>query len=383
MNSWLFKSVLGKILVGLIVLVILVAILVSTGILKLSFKVTKLDSSGSKQNNPNQAKNSPTTLTSRGIKFGGVGGHPELEIFPPVGWARGEDNAESDLTIGSTLTETLSNGVEFTPNVQAKISEHGFGEKSIEDYEKNWNEVVIKYLPSIEINKSYRATVNGLPAFVQERVLPRPDGQRVSQIHYKFFLNKKYSLALTGSAPESSWSENVKQIRASIESVKLLNPGTLPEEITLSPEKESGTGSAELLTYTNSLYKISISYPPLWEKKENTGSALVVFNSPTKESLNIVIYNNPDKKAGLENYTAEALKSIEGLNGVIEKSEAATLAGREGYEVVYTLPNGIKIRQIWTVENGRAFLLTFAARTSNYSDFETAATAMIDSFKIN
>ena len=382
MNSWLFKSTFGKVIIGLIVFAVLVVLLVSTGILKLSFKFTKGGANSSDQNSPSSNQKSPTTLAPRGIRFGGADGQPELEIFPPIGWIRGESSAESDLTIGSSLNDTLGNGVEFTPNIQAKISGHGFGEKSIEDYEKNWNEVVIKYLPSIEISKSYRATVNGLSAFVQERILPRPDGEKIRQLHYKFFLNQKYSLALTGSVPEASWEKSGGQIKASIESVKLLSPGTLPEEASLTPGPESSS-SADLLTYANSLYKISINYPKLWEKKENTESALVSFSSPTKESLNIVIYDNADKNAGLEAYTTEALKAVEGLKGVIENSGSTTLANRPAYEVVYTISNDIKVRQIWAVEKGRAYLLTFAARTINYSDFEATAQIMIDSFRIN
>jgi len=74
-------------------------------------------------------------------------------------------------------------------------------------------------------------------------------------------------------------------------------------------------------------------------------------------------------------------------NVTIIESGNATLAGNQGYKLVYTTNYsgtlGIrKTMELWTVKDGKAYIITYRARPGDYDVSADTVQKMIDSFKI-
>jgi len=373
MNKLLTNPKLKIVGIVLVVLILLIALLLKTGNLKV--KLTTNQPGSAPTGSPPSGSSSKGDLASRSISFGGTDSKPEFSINPPSGWMRGDSEEGSDLAIGSSVPDTLSNGQDFTPNVIISIGLHRFGEKSIEDYVNSWDQVVIGYLPSVQFLKTYQASVNGLKAYVQDRLSPRPDGEKIRQLHYKFYVDQYFTMAVTASAPESSWAKHEASITAAIESIKLTRPST--------SAPETSAESDEFTTYESALKGVSIDYPTVWEKKEGYNDALVVFSSPTRDNLSIIIQGDGSQDLTLQDYTDLSLGQLEELGATSLESAEATVSGLPAYQVNYIVNDTIKLWQLWTVKDNLAYLLTYTARVDNFDAYLETVQRMLESFKID
>ncbi len=103
------------------------------------------------------------------------------------------------------------------------------------------------------------------------------------------------------------------------------------------------------------------------------------------ENLNVQVLNlsandtlssvTPDIISGIQNISD--FKQIDAGN--------TTFAGNPAYKIVYTATdngNKLKVTQIWTVKDGKAYFITYKAAPNNYDTYLSAAQQMIDSFQI-
>jgi hypothetical protein len=133
----------------------------------------------------------------------------------------------------------------------------------------------------------------------------------------------------------------------------------------------------------------TIKYPSDWSKDvKQSGATDVVFVLPTNnatENLNVQVINlsandtlstvTPDIISGIQNISD--FKQIDAGN--------TTFAGNPAYKIVYMATdngNSLKVTQIWTVKNGKAYFITYKAASNNYDTYASAAQQMIDSFQI-
>jgi len=134
----------------------------------------------------------------------------------------------------------------------------------------------------------------------------------------------------------------------------------------------------------------SIAYPSDWGKpdEQNNGAA-VVFLTPTNnetENLNVQVYNLTASDT-LSNITAGIRSEVQDFsNFKLIDAGNATLAGNPAYKIVYTATtsngNNLKATQIWTVKDGKAYIITYKGAPANYDTHLSAAQKMIDSFQI-
>lgn len=207
-------------------IVILVVLLIATGALKFDFELTK--GSGEPRGGKSGAPAQQSKLAKR-IEFGGTADKPKFSIAAPVGWAKGEEPSV-DLAIGSVTPEKLPEGGSFTVNIIATIGPHPYAVLGISDYRSSWKDYMLGQYPSMEFVADDEGNVGGLEAYVFEMKQTRGDGLVVHQIQYIFYIDSKYGLGVTGSAPEGVWDKYKEVIKASIESLELVSPGTASEE---------------------------------------------------------------------------------------------------------------------------------------------------------
>lgn len=358
---------------------LLIVVLLKTGLLKASFTVSRsssnLSPSEKSADTRSPAKADKSEKTTRALTFGGTDSKPEFTINPPSGWIKGDGEEGNDLAIGSSLPEKLSNGESFTPNVVIVIGRHRFGEKSVEDYVQNWDRIVSEYLPSVEFLETYQEEIDGLPAYVQDRINPRSDSERIRQLHYKFFVDKNFTMAVTASVPEAAWSKHEDVVKAAIGSIKLTQAATLSEDETKS--------DSQILSYENSLYGLSLEYPSNWQKKENVGKALLVLSTPAGDNVNLMVQGQRSQNLTLEYYNQISMEQLADLAVSSLEERETTLAGEPGYQVTYTINNGtLKLWQVWMIKDNLAYLLTYTASAGNFDKYLSDVQAMVGSFRV-
>jgi hypothetical protein len=176
--------------------------------------------------------------------------------------------------------------------------------------------------------------------------------------------------------------------------------GNFRNNTTINPATLSSTFS----TYRNSLLGIKIQYPSNWSKIEypynaSGNNTIVAFFSPLRAasamgnisgvSGNFVpymdIFEFASKNLSLSQMVKGALNNLENFN--LSQSKPITLKGDiPGQMLVYTIAIGgdelISKLQIWTMNNGKVYVITFNSQEGLYSKLLPAVTEMVNSFEI-
>ncbi|MFN6559078.1 MAG: protein kinase domain-containing protein [Nostoc sp. ChiSLP01] len=201
---------------------------------------------------------------------------------------------------------------------------------------------------------------------------------------------------------KNQWSRTKKTVLgltllAIIFPVTMLVIPKLQQLFSSTPEKP--TVVTNLLIYENLTYRIKIKYPQTWSLKEigqhNTNTTDVAkILSPKKNAdklyqsdLTIEI-QDLKQFSSLDEYTSSRVNEITQflVNAKIEQSRLSQLANRPAHEVVYSGKEDkytIKRKAVWTLNNNKAYIITYAAEESQYDDLLKTAEQMIDSLEID
>jgi PsbP-like protein len=133
----------------------------------------------------------------------------------------------------------------------------------------------------------------------------------------------------------------------------------------------------------------TIIYPSDWTKDvPKSGPISVLFRMPTNnssENVNVQVWNRSANET-LSNRTASILAAVQEFSNYTEISAGnATLGGNEAYMVSYTATydgDYLKFIEIWTIKQGKEYLITYKADPQNFDTYASTAQQMIDSFKI-
>jgi hypothetical protein len=142
-------------------------------------------------------------------------------------------------------------------------------------------------------------------------------------------------------------------------------------------------------TYT-SAKGYSIKYSSDWSKPEEQQSgSFVVFLTPTNnvtENLNVQVVNLSASDT-LATVTDDVISNVQGYDNFKQiEATNTTLAGLPANKIVYTATihdDQLKLLQMWTVKDGKAYVITYKGSGTNYGTHLSAAQQMIDSFQIN
>jgi hypothetical protein len=192
---------------------------------------------------------------------------------------------------------------------------------------------------------------------------------------------------MTGCGEEETPTATPAATRPS-EAATTIPTATQPSETPAAPP------AAGLPTYDSPDYGIRIKYPADWTKQEQVMGMVVAFLAPREsgsdvfqENVNIIVQDLSDQPMTLAEYTELSIAQIEQFitDASILDSSAVTLAGIPGHKVVLTGRQGqydLKWMQVWTVQNNKAYVISYTAEISKYSTFLGTAQEMIDSFEI-
>jgi hypothetical protein len=164
----------------------------------------------------------------------------------------------------------------------------------------------------------------------------------------------------------------------------------------------NGTNGGGMLVYQNNTYGIKMQYPSEWQLGQFNNSAasptkfVVGFLSPIglqratdriPENILVAVENLSSSNMGLAPYTALQLSLLseetKGFNLV--ESLPTTIANNPAHQIVYTEPlEQLKLKkmQVWTVKDGMAYLIIYAADEADYPSQLPTVKKMLDSFEI-
>jgi hypothetical protein len=133
----------------------------------------------------------------------------------------------------------------------------------------------------------------------------------------------------------------------------------------------------------------SIKYPSDWTKDvPKSGAISVLFRMPTNnavENLNVQVWNRSVNET-LSSRTALMLAAVQDLSNFTEFSDGnTTLGGKPAYKITYTATydgDDLKFTQIWTINHGKEYIITYKAVPKNFDTYASTAQQMIDSFRI-
>ena len=182
-------------------------------------------------------------------------------------------------------------------------------------------------------------------------------------------------------------------------SVSNLQVVTLDYAIAAVKNQSSSSFSAQdFKTYDNPKYGIRLKYPSNWNSVENIGNISnhsIVANlysygynniSAYTQNVNLVIGKLSNNRTSLQNYTTAgiALLAHQFSNFTLDQINRTTLSANPASQIIYTLNDGqtlVKQMQVWTLKDGRDYILTYSAAPSRQFD-NSIAKKIFDSFVI-
>ena len=165
----------------------------------------------------------------------------------------------------------------------------------------------------------------------------------------------------------------------------------------------NATNGGGMLVYQNNTYGLKMQYPSGWQVAQFNNSAaaaptklVVGFLSPIgvqrvtdriPENILVAVENLSSRNMGLAPYTTLQLSLLsEGTQGFnLVESLPTTIANNPAHQIVYTETLDqltLKKMQVWTIKDGIAYLIIYAADESDYSDQLPTVRKMLDSFEI-
>jgi eukaryotic-like serine/threonine-protein kinase len=167
---------------------------------------------------------------------------------------------------------------------------------------------------------------------------------------------------------------------------------------TVTPIMANNSGNTIWQTYVDAPTGIKLKYYSTWHLKDIhnlvTGEN-AIFTSPNqssidkyRENVSIRVENLTNQQTTLAEYTKSAIAEITKYhkNAKIVESSAITLAKKPANLVVYTgkdendMP--IKNLEVWTLDRGKAYIMTYKSEPKQYYAFLQTVMTMINSFEI-
>lgn len=153
-----------------------------------------------------------------------------------------------------------------------------------------------------------------------------------------------------------------------------------------------------LKTYTDKSQRFSIKYHPSWRIEDinnSTSGETISFISPKQskidkyqENVSIRIETSPNPQTTLANYTKSTIAKIKTTyqDTKIIESSSIVMAKKPANLIVYTgtdednLP--IENLEVWTIDRGRIYTITYKAERQHYYGFLQSVMTMINSFEL-
>lgn len=161
-----------------------------------------------------------------------------------------------------------------------------------------------------------------------------------------------------------------------------------PPPVTTSQVTPKGS---DYLTYSNSRYGFSLSYPSGWTRQENAETSTVTFTSPSRgmgdipATMRIVVEDLSANPMSLEQYKAAQLakkKGLEGFNLIYDQAYKGN--GFTGWKIAYTGIQGTLMEwvEVYAMKGMSAYTITYTSKEDKYAGYVVQMDTMFKTFQI-
>lgn len=143
-------------------------------------------------------------------------------------------------------------------------------------------------------------------------------------------------------------------------------------------------------TLTKTAY--SVKYPDTWTVDGSTGAKQFTVNAPSDGENDVFTENVNMVSYPVSGYTAKTYAAYSKTylpqkvkNFKVTEEKAFTQGGKEGYYMVFTGKQEgqlLKWKQVYFIENGTGYVLTFTAQQTVYNTYIKTAAQILSSFVI-
>ena len=155
------------------------------------------------------------------------------------------------------------------------------------------------------------------------------------------------------------------------------------------------TTSSTLTKYSDPQGRFTIGYPTEWVFNDKSESAVLQITSPKesdaddfRQNVNLQVEDMSGKNTTVDDYVKSRMNAVKELvKGYTEVSSMFfNRNGFRAYEVVYkgkygSMTSDIKIKQLFTIANNKAYILTYVCKADERDAYETTANTIFNSFK--
>jgi hypothetical protein len=176
-----------------------------------------------------------------------------------------------------------------------------------------------------------------------------------------------------------------------------LNTGTNNKPNNTTPKTENNnttTSSGDLKKYSDPQNRYTIGYPADWKFDDKSDNAIFKLTSPAENSddkffqnLNLQI-EEISSSTTVDDYVKTNMDAVkEMVKGYREVSSMFfNRNGSRAYQIIYKGKYGemtydIQIKQLFCVNNGKGYVLTYVSKEGERDAFETTANKIFNSFK--
>jgi hypothetical protein len=239
--------------------------------------------------------------------------------------------------------------------------------------------------------------------------------KRKTRFQASLILVLSLAIASVVVIPSSSYSSSSILPSSPFPYIPGLGPANADASSSVSASNNTGVvgqinHTTDLRSYENSAFGVNLQYPADWGAVElkssplddkSPGSSIALFTAPIENASDIFrekallsiqdftsAGNTLERDMNLARYTNESLGSYNNTpNSVtILESNATILAGKPAHRIVFTenvQNQQLKKTQVWTVDDNKAYVITFSAEESRYADYLPSVENMIGSLQIN
>jgi hypothetical protein len=156
--------------------------------------------------------------------------------------------------------------------------------------------------------------------------------------------------------------------------------------------QQTNQASLNLVPFTDKAAGFQIQVPQGWTKAQPSPVAgqppiaVIVYLPTNNQSENVFVNNVSANGASFDNVTSTNLNTAQNLvNGnqiTMQESGLTNMGGQDAYKLVYTInSSGLQCMQIWTVNNGTVYQVTYNALPQHYTQYLSTIQNMVNSFQ--
>ena len=143
------------------------------------------------------------------------------------------------------------------------------------------------------------------------------------------------------------------------------------------------------------MFGIKLEYPSTWTKiqpgKPSAQSSVDIVaaflrqgiqNASSISRIGLGVQQLKSQDVKLDQYTPNQIEAIKRQNATISQDDKTTIAGNPAHKAVFTLENGKKVMQIWTLKAGKAYIMAYQADPKEYATNLPTFEKIVESLEI-